>query len=559
MPLGTPAPRFPGLRELAAQAAAQLPPPAVAPVNPMVIAAQQYPGLAAQYPGLVPPTVIQPVVQQPWANARGYARQGFERGAARGVNRAANVAANQPLAAGTATQEARVANAFFPQPEPTTTSRPILGGNPAVREMPNVTSLRGDRVGQHMANQMQNIADRQAFAEARGLPAVASETLPSARMTAARAAAEQAAMGVRGSGAAMPMGAQRALGSGLASTAPKAAGLVDDAAMLANGGIPMTENLGKQIINEADKLPFWKRTFTPFGTGKFAPEFSAAQMGRSLGYQMAGQIGGGLFDSVVGERDGTWDDAASEAIRWAGTGAAMGTPFGPWGTAIGGGLGAIGGGLKGWLTGEDSPETQLKDAVSSSQEKFNKSLNQFGSISPELRNAALSQLQVGLAMAESPDQAKEVTNNVLSMVAQSIPADQAQQQDRLRRETLQASMQAWMGPMLQQAVAQQNFYAGAQSELLNEIAGQYSSPTMQGTTKALAASIPANTAMANQMLLAQIATTPALYGYSAEGPTVDAYADPAAITGAVPVAPQTDAFTQMLMQQMAQQQQVAAG
>jgi hypothetical protein len=342
-------------------------------------------------------------------------------------------------------------------------------------------------------------------------------------MTAARAAAEQAAMGVRGSGAAMPMGAQRALGSGLA---PKAAGLVDDAAMLTGGGIPMTENLATNLAGTAGKSGLLSKLgwVNPEGANLWQKAGGGATLAKGLGYMAAGQIGGGLFDSVVGERDGTWDDAASEAIRWAGTGAAMGTPFGPWGTAIGGGLGAIGGGLKGWLTGEDSPETQLKDSISSNQEKFNKSLNQFGSISPELRDTALTQLQVGMAMAENPDQVKEVTNNVLSMVAQSIPADQAQQRDRLRRETLQASMQAWMGPMLQQAVAQQNFYAGAQQGLLNEIAGQYSSPTMQGTTKALAASIPANTAMANQMLLAQIATTPALYGYSAEGPTMGANA-----------------------------------
>ena len=113
--------------------------------------------------------------------------------------------------------------------------------------------------------------------------------------------------------------------------------------------------------------------------------------------------------------------------------------------------------------------------------------------------------------------------------------------------------------MLQKSIAQQNFYANAQSDILNEIAGQYTSPTMRGTTRALAASIPADAATRNAMLLAQIATTPSMYGYSAQGPVIGSDINSADVMGATPTTMQGDAFTQMLAQQMAQQQAMAAG
>lgn len=585
MPIGTPGPRFPGLSQLAAEAAAQLPPSAPLGVNPWVAAAQQFPGLAGQYPGLVVPTSGQvgfPAVlngipispRQPYnadlsglmdirgvstyANP-GYARKGFERGAAKGVNRAVEnaVSGGSPLAQG---QEAARLNSLIPGAfnEPMGTGR--------VGNIPSYGELWGDPLRTSATRVAPNVAESAAARPMQlALPAesVSTQAANATRQAAAQRAAQQA-LGTIGTESIPLSGA-----SAVASKAPSVIGLADEAAMLAGGGIPMTEaaaataaTAGRQgllsRLGIGGAAAAGEAGAAGGASGLLAKVGGPAALAKAGGWYMGGQLASGLFDSIVGEKDGTTDDAISEALKYGGMGAAGGSFFGPWGTAIGGGIGLTVGGIKGWLTGDDSIETQTKNQIDKSLDKFNESIGQM-SVSSDLRNSALAQLKMGMAMAESPDQVKQMTQSVLQQVMQAAPADMLQQEDRMRREALQASMQAWMGPMLQKSIAQQNFYANAQSDILNEIAGQYTSPTMRGTTRALAASIPADAATRNAMLLAQIATTPSMYGYSAQGPVIGSDINSADVMGATPTTMQGDAFTQMLAQQMAQQQAMAAG
>lgn len=59
-------------------------------------------------------------------------------------------------------------------------------------------------------------------------------------------------------------------------------------------------------------------------------------------------VGGMAGDAIKGENaQGSWQSKLGTAVSWGATGAGLGMMFGPWGAAIGGGIGAIAGGIMG--------------------------------------------------------------------------------------------------------------------------------------------------------------------------------------------------------------------
>lgn len=99
-----------------------------------------------------------------------------------------------------------------------------------------------------------------------------------------------------------------------------------------------------------------------------------------------------------------------------------------------------------------------------------------------------------------------------------------------------AAMQAWMGPQMQQVITQQDFYANQQADILNELAGNFSSPALSNAARAMAAQVPLNTSQQALATLNQIALTPGMYGFSADGTAVSGpFADPNAVGSAQPM------------------------
>lgn len=195
--------------------------------------------------------------------------------------------------------------------------------------------------------------------------------------------------------------------------------------------------------------------------GRLAP----GTIGRAGLYGLGGQIAAGLFDSAVGERDGTWDDAASSALRWGGTGAGIGSMILPgWGTAIGGVGGALIGGAKGLLTGEDSMETQVRDYLYGSEKQAGKigevdALLAEAGLSEATRTDLLTQVKAAAMTAKTPEEIDLVLQQVNTLLPSIMEQDKAQQQAESQQAALEARMaaiQSYLQPIMQQQLAQYN-------------------------------------------------------------------------------------------------------
>lgn len=145
-----------------------------------------------------------------------------------------------------------------------------------------------------------------------------------------------------------------------------------------------------------------------------------ASIGRGIGYGLAGQLASsGLRGILGGERDGTWDNAATDALAWGGTGAAIGSGFGPVGTLVGGLGGLALGGLKGYFTGEDSQAKQIRDYLGSLKANSGNAGNLFD----QLTMMGLSAQSAGQVIAQigTLAQGAKSKKEVEALVQQILP------------------------------------------------------------------------------------------------------------------------------------------
>ena len=217
------------------------------------------------------------------------------------------------------------------------------------------------------------------------------------------------------------------------------------------------------------------------GAGRFAAgsAFGPGSIGRGGLYALGGTLASGAFDQVVGERDGSVDDAISNALQWGGIGAGIGSFIAPGvGTAIGGGLGAVGGGaytLLGdatglWGGGAQSAPTAARNMTVEQDGKLNAMMSKMG-LSGEAQVAIRNQL-MGLNY-ESTDK-NAIKANYTAIMA-NIPAIAQQEADQKRQLTNILAMQQSFAPQfdsfLQGLGADQQAFQQANNQFADSLGG----------------------------------------------------------------------------------------
>lgn len=238
-------------------------------------------------------------------------------------------------------------------------------------------------------------------------------------------------------------------------------------------------------------------------------------LARGIGYPLAGQFAGSMFESAVGPRSGTLDDAIRNAFVGAGTGAGVGS-FVP---GIGTGVGAVVGGLTGFahglLTGRGSKEEEAQKELTKQIEEFNKVFDQY-QVSPQVREQMLMQFQLGamdLGRKEIKDFATQLRTQVLPGV---ILEDAAMQEEERGRMAMYAAAQAWMQPMLERAFTASDQYAQQLSQSMLQTAQQIQDPNERALAIQEAQQVPLDNATRQAYLIQQMLAVPGLYGYQTE-------------------------------------------
>lgn len=303
-----------------------------------------------------------------------------------------------------------------------------------------------------------------------------------------------------------------------------AAGVADDAARASFNPMAKTINTPKPI----DALTGWRAIAakTPFIEGSAAATpFAAGTLGRGGLYALGGQVAGGIFDRAVGERDGTWDDAAGSALRWGGAGAGIGSMIAPGiGTVIGGAAGLAIGGAKGYLTGQDSEPTQARDYLHSELDPGNKDgliakFDKYG-ITGDTRNNLLMQIDLIGGQIGTKAEAKQLVTQIVS----GIPDIVTQQQQTVAARAHSAAIQSYLQPMIEQQLAQYNQSNQQASDLAASAGAQIRDPALAAIYKTHAAQMLTAGNSAGLGYLQQMAVAPQLYGQQATDPSL--YAGP---------------------------------
>lgn len=265
--------------------------------------------------------------------------------------------------------------------------------------------------------------------------------------------------------------------------------------------------------------------------GALAP----GSLGRAGLYGLGGYMGANLLHGIVGERNGTWDDAAEGALKGGGIGAGIGSMILPGvGTAVGGALGGIGGAVWGGLTGNDSPSKERDDYLASQVDPSNdKSLislmSKYG-LSTDAQHSLLMQLEIIGPTLGSRDEAKALVQQVMGNLPALIEQDKAQQVQASRA----AAMQAYLLPMMQQSQQQSDRFIQDQATRMNEAASRMS-PSVADIYRQHAADLVGSNTRSYQAQLTQMLLAPQLYQQSAQygvaNPAADAYAAVGAGTG----------------------------
>ncbi len=233
---------------------------------------------------------------------------------------------------------------------------------------------------------------------------------------------------------------------------------------------------------------------------------------RAAPWALGGYLGGQVVGNVFDNKGSSWDEAATGALTGAGVGAGIGSLIAPGvGTAIGGGLGGLVGGAIGMFGPKNTGENAVADELKTQQSRLTEVLNQFGA-SDELREQALLELQLGSLQATSKDQIKDIASQITSRLGAAIAQDkQTEEQERIRAANV-AAVQAWTGPLMQQALNQQQFYANNAGASMQRAANTFNDPGMRASAQALASLTPLAASQQATGSLAQMASAPAILG-----------------------------------------------
>jgi hypothetical protein len=279
---------------------------------------------------------------------------------------------------------------------------------------------------------------------------------------------------------------QLALGPGMTAAAPTPPGAIPlgpatqaaQATAGAGSGVipPVTPPPGGGAAAAGGGKPLGKLgtmlAYTPFNkTGGTGTMFGPGSLGRAGGYALAGTLASNAFDALVPEQDGAWDDAASNALQWAGAGAGVGSMFGPAGTAIGGiGAALLGGGYSLLTGGTDSMPTQIRKETEAQEKRFGALLSN-AKLSPEAQIQIRTQLNAANYGAEDKATIKQNYQQVAAM----LPAYAQQEEQQKRQLSYMLAMQNYLAPQfdsfLQNLGADKQAFQAANNELANQVGG----------------------------------------------------------------------------------------
>ena len=223
---------------------------------------------------------------------------------------------------------------------------------------------------------------------------------------------------------------------------------------------------------------------------------------------------GALLPQVWNDPNSAWDDAASGALTGAGIGMGVGSVVPGLGTAAGGLIGGGLGGLAGFLTaGDASKEAEsLQKELTSQRSKLSNILQQSGASSDFVKQAE-TKLDLMAMNAQSEDQIAPMMDSLVQQLIPAIAGDMQQQVAERMRSANVAAMQAWMGPMMQDALNRQQYYADQSAGAASRTAGQFADPALRAAGQSLASRTSLNAANSATSQLQQLAATPGILGY----------------------------------------------
>lgn len=291
----------------------------------------------------------------------------------------------------------------------------------------------------------------------------------------------------------------------------------DDAVKALGGNAsPLTGIQGIMAKTPLSNAPAWLKV--PAGNGT---AFGPGSLGRagaiSLGANLANNM---IVQPLLGDqKDGPWDDAGRSAANWAAAAAPL-AAFGPWGYAAVGAAG-LAGGIKGWLTGDDSDSTETRrylvgnDGMGGEQAKFTQLLDKYG-IQGDVRDSLMMQLDIMTQDVTNKDEAKAIIADLKAQIPTAFAGMQQQKlvdEEEAKVAARSAAIQSYLGPMMQRQMDRYNTSAQESSALMSSAARYVQDPTLAGIYKAHAANMLTSSNQAGLGYLAQTAAAPALYGY----------------------------------------------
>lgn len=219
-------------------------------------------------------------------------------------------------------------------------------------------------------------------------------------------------------------------------------------------------------------------------------------VGQGLAWGLGGQLAsGGLRSILNGERDGSWDNAAEDALSWGGTGAGFGSMFGPWGTAIGGIGGLLAGGIHGLLTGEDSQPKQIRDYLASLDKSSGHAGNLYDKLtlmglSPQSASQVLAQIGTLASGAKSKAEVEAIVNNVLPNAPALAQQEAAYREQARQREIDSAYFNKSIMPQFQNQLSTMRDDAKAYAAAMQSLIPSYKNQALGKIYAAQAARAP---------------------------------------------------------------------
>lgn len=277
-------------------------------------------------------------------------------------------------------------------------------------------------------------------------------------------------------------------------------------------------------------------TSAPKGLG--FRSLATGSLGRASVFAGAGQAGKMGFDAVVGERDGAWDNAAGTALAGAGFGAGIGSIVPGLGTGVGAAIGAAGGGLYGLIKGGDSNETTRQRAIDDQTKVLERLMTSSG-VSIDSRDRVLQEFAIASEIADNKTEVRQVAEQIISALPAIQQADKQQRaidRDARQRQSALVAAQAWLGPMMQNAVTRSSTFANDVTQSMLAQSNQISDPALRAAAQVRAKQVSLDNATQTAYMLQQTALTPQMYGYNTATDSAGvAQIDPTSVLNALPV------------------------